>query len=144
MCIVPSAMCKLKLSYNTWKPAMGGTSLCYTQTTPILQYREPVLCGTSVQHTNCTCPAIQGTSHEWHLCTTHKLHLSCNTENLSWVTPLSTTHKLRLSCNTRVPTRTGKPGKRGRHFPVREKSGNFEQTGKVWENHTKYWKTQGI
>ena len=37
---------------------------------------------------------------------------------------------------TRVPTRTGKP--------VREKSGNFEQTGKVLENHTKYWKTQGI
>ena len=43
-----------------------------------------------------------------------------------------------------VPTRTGKPGKMGRHFPVREKSGNFEQTGKVRENHTKYWKTQGI
>ena len=44
----------------------------------------------------------------------------------------------------RVPTRTGKPGKIGRYFPVREKSGNFEQTGKVGENHTKYWKTQGI
>ena len=44
----------------------------------------------------------------------------------------------------RVPTRTGKPGKMGRHFPVREKSGNFEQTGKVRENHKKYWKTQGI
>ena len=25
-----------------------------------------------------------------------------------------------------------------------EKSGNFEQTGKVWENHTKYWKFQGL
>ena len=44
----------------------------------------------------------------------------------------------------RVPTRTGKPGKMGRHFPVREKSGNFDQTGKVRENHTKYWKTEGI
>ena len=44
----------------------------------------------------------------------------------------------------RVPTRTGKPGKMGRHFPVREKSGNFEQTGKVRESHTKYWKTEGI
>ena len=47
----------------------------------------------------------------------------------------------------RVPTqtgKTGKPGKMGRHFPVREKSGNFEQTGKVRENHTKYWKTEGI
>ena len=29
----------------------------------------------------------------------------------------------------------------GRHFPVKEKSGNFEKTGKVRENHTKYWKT---
>ena len=27
----------------------------------------------------------------------------------------------------RVPTRTGKTGKMGWHFPVREKSGNFEQ-----------------
>ena len=44
----------------------------------------------------------------------------------------------------RVPTRTGKPGKMGRHFPVREKSGNFDQTGKVRENYTKYWKTEGI
>ena len=40
----------------------------------------------------------------------------------------------------RVPTQTGKPGKMGRHFPAREKSGNFEQSGKVRENHTKYWK----
>ena len=32
----------------------------------------------------------------------------------------------------------------GRHFPVREKSGNFEQTGKIRENQTQYWKTQGI
>ena len=58
-------------------------------------------------------------------------------------------HQLHLG-NFRVPTRTGKtgkPGKMGRHFPVREKSGNFEQTGKVGEkreNYTKYWKTQGI
>ena len=43
-----------------------------------------------------------------------------------------------------VPTQIGKPGKMGRHFPVREKSGNFKQTGKVRENHTKYWKTQEI
>ena len=43
----------------------------------------------------------------------------------------------------RVPTRTGKPGKMERHFPVREKSGNFEQTGKVRENHTKYRKILG-
>ena len=40
----------------------------------------------------------------------------------------------------RVPTRTGKPGKpgkMGRHFPVREKSGNFEKTGKVREKSGK-------
>ena len=49
---------------------------------------------------------------------------------------------VRLKGYCRVPTRTGKPGKMGRHFPVREKSGNFEQTGKVRENHTKYWKTE--
>ena len=41
----------------------------------------------------------------------------------------------------RVPTQTGKMG---RHFPVREKSGNFDKTAKVGENHTKYWKTEGI
>ena len=33
--------------------------------------------------------------------------------------------------------------KMGRHFPVREKTVNFKQTGKVGENHTKYWKGQG-
>ena len=32
----------------------------------------------------------------------------------------------------------------GKHFPVREKSGNFEQTGEVGENDTKYWKIQEI
>ena len=31
-----------------------------------------------------------------------------------------------------------KTWKMGRHFPVREKSGNFEETGKFRENHTKY------
>ena len=51
-------------------------------------------------------------------------------------------HITRKINDYRVPTRTGEPGKMGRHFPVREKSGNFEQTGKVRENHTKYWKTE--
>ena len=32
----------------------------------------------------------------------------------------------------------------GRHFPFTENSVYFEQTGKVMENHTNYWKTQGI
>ena len=43
----------------------------------------------------------------------------------------------KLTTMSRVPTQTGKPGKMGRHFPVREKSGNFDQTGKVRE---KSWK----
>ena len=36
----------------------------------------------------------------------------------------------------------GKPGKVGRHFSVREKSGNFVKTGKVMEFYSKYWKNQ--
>ena len=43
----------------------------------------------------------------------------------------------------RVLTRTGKPGKMGRHFPVREKSGNFEQTGKVREKSGKITQNTG-
>ena len=57
-----------------------------------------------------------------------------------------------------VPSGTGKPGKMGRHFLVREKSGNFVKTGKVrefsskyckkqkklsWKTEKKYWKSQG-
>ena len=42
-----------------------------------------------------------------------------------------------------VPT-TGKSGKVRGHFPVRQKSGNFEQTGKVVEFYTKYWKCLAI
>ena len=37
-----------------------------------------------------------------------------------------------------------KTWKMGRHFAVREMSGNFDQTGKVRENRTKYCKTAGI
>ena len=37
----------------------------------------------------------------------------------------------------RVPTQTGKPGKMERHFSVREKSENFEQTRKVRVNQGK-------
>ena len=36
-----------------------------------------------------------------------------------------------------------KPGKMGRHFPVREKSGNFEQTGKVREKSGKITQNTG-
>ena len=42
-----------------------------------------------------------------------------------------------------VPTETGKqgkPGKMGRHFPVKEKSGNYVKTGKVKEFYSKNWK----
>ena len=38
----------------------------------------------------------------------------------------------------------GKPGKMGRHFPVREKSGNFVKMGKVREFCPKYWKNRKI
>ena len=47
----------------------------------------------------------------------------------------------------RVPTWTEKPGKfrkMGRHFPVREKSGNFnrlEKSGKSQGKSHKIWKT---
>ena len=37
-----------------------------------------------------------------------------------------------------------KTWKNGKAFSSQEKSGNFEQTGQVRENHTQYWKTQGI
>ena len=47
-------------------------------------------------------------------------------------------------CINRVPTWTKKAGNMGRHFIVGEKSGNFEQTGKIRQNYTKYWKTPGI
>ena len=37
----------------------------------------------------------------------------------------------------RVPTQTGKLGKMGKHFPVREKSGNFVSPEK-WEPWIRY------
>ena len=43
-----------------------------------------------------------------------------------------------------VPTWTGKPGQMRKLFPVREKSANFEQTGKVREFLPKYWKNEEI
>ena len=52
--------------------------------------------------------------------------------------------RFHVPSTSRVPSWTGKPGKMGRYFPVREKSGNFDQTGKVRENHIKHWKTEGI
>ena len=52
-------------------------------------------------------------------------------------------YKLSFFKLIRVPTRTGKPGKMGRHFPVREKSGNFEQTGKVREKSGKTTQNTG-
>ena len=44
---------------------------------------------------------------------------------------------------SKVPTRTGTPGKVGRHFPVREKSGHFEHTGKVREKSEKITQNTG-
>ena len=39
---------------------------------------------------------------------------------------------------------TGKTGKMGDHFPVREKSGTFDQTGKVSEFYPKYLENREI
>ena len=47
---------------------------------------------------------------------------------------------------TMVPTGTakqGKPGKMGRHFPVREKSGNFVKTGIVREKSRNFTQNTG-
>ena len=48
--------------------------------------------------------------------------------------------------NGRVPTRTRKPGKMGRYFPVRQSGkcqGILNRLEKSGEDQTKYWKTQG-
>ena len=49
---------------------------------------------------------------------------------------------LNFNAFTMIPTPTGKPGKIGEHFPVREKSRNFAKMGKVREFDQKYWKNQ--
>ena len=49
-----------------------------------------------------------------------------------------------MGIQCRVPTGTGKRGKTwkmGEHFPVRETTGNFVQTGKVREFYLKHWKS---
>ena len=51
---------------------------------------------------------------------------------------------LRVKSGAMVPIWTGKPGKMRKLFPVREKSGNFEQTGKVREFCPKCWKNEEI
>ena len=51
---------------------------------------------------------------------------------------------LRVKSGAKVPTWTGKPGKVRKLFPVKEKSGNFEQTGKVREFCPKCWKNEEI
>ena len=42
-----------------------------------------------------------------------------------------------------VPTGTGKIGKMGKHFPVRDKSGNFDKTGKVSEKSGNFTQNTG-
>ena len=51
---------------------------------------------------------------------------------------------LRVKSGAMVPTWTGKPGKMRKLFPVRKKSGNFEQTGKVREFCPKCWEKEEI
>ena len=43
-----------------------------------------------------------------------------------------------------VPTGTRKAGKMTDHFPVRKKSRNFDEAGKVAEFYPKYWKNEEI
>ena len=68
--------------------------------------------------------------------TSEKIHTFSSCCKVKWPVKLVT-----MENRIRVPTRTGKMG---RQFPVREKLGNFEQTGKLRGNHTKYWKIQRI
>ena len=46
---------------------------------------------------------------------------------------LCTAYKFLKNVEIRVPAPTGKSGKMGNHFPIREKSRNFEHTGKNTE-----------
>ena len=61
--------------------------------------------------------------------------------------PICLLKKMNWIVQTKMETRDNylrvhvRTGNMIRHFPVRSR--NIEQTGKVWENHTKYWKTQG-
>ena len=48
------------------------------------------------------------------------VHLLNDTAMLKMVNLLGVTFSLLFCRITRIPTRTGKPGKIGRHFPVRE------------------------
>ena len=56
--------------------------------------------------------------------------------------PLTQHDKLITCTMPMVPTRPGKPGKTGVHFPVREESRNFTVTGKIRKIYPKYWKNQ--
>ena len=72
-----------------------------------------------------------------------EIGITSNESDFAWKVGTKSTF---LSLMLRVPTRTGKPGKpgkMGRHFPVREKSGNFEQTGKVREKSGKIIQNTG-
>ena len=64
-------------------------------------------------------------------------------EDWNWIIFIFTDFATMTKYVARVPTRAGKPGKMGRHFPVREKSGNFDQTGKVREKPGKIMQNTG-
>ena len=72
------------------------------------------------------------------ICTHNYQHIAQNIDDLSDNTQQNNLYSSEESTSSftdgMVPTGTlnqGKPGKMGRHFPVREKSGNFVKTGKV-------------
>ena len=54
------------------------------------------------------------------------------------------TLNVQVTIHSGFPLVLEKLQKMERYFPVRKKPPKFEQTGKVEENHTKYWKSQGI
>ena len=68
-------------------------------------------------------------------------HVSITKFILLWERLGTVSHLTPKSNSVRVPIQTGKPGKMGRHFPGREKSGNLnglEKSGKIIQNTGKF------
>ena len=66
---------------------------------------------------------------------------------LLWERLGTVSHLAPKSNSVRVPFQTGKPGKMGRHFPVREKSGNLnglEKSGKIYKILENSWNFRQI
>ena len=99
------------------------------------------------------CPSMPYCDHIVHISVIYK-HLENCVCNIILITSTQAAQDMlnmdnvvsRAQGGHRVHTRTGKPGKpgkMGRFFPVREKSGNFKQTGKVREKSGKITQNTG-